>query len=295
MPSVERFSNPPQLRRCIIDLLALSTLPAIWHDYDARQIVDSVAAALLSMLDAEFVHACLAGSRGEPAIEITRTGPALPAGSPELIDKVARAWRERRASEMTTIPHPLGEGRLRIVSAPVGFGRDAVLVAASRRRDFPTELQQLLLRVAANEAAIALHRRHAEEDERRFAELVESSSDFLGFASLEGAPLYINAAGLQLVGLTRLEDADGLHVLEFLMPQEREQASRQYWPRVFRDGCWSGEIECRHFQTGVAIPFLVVAHRSSAHRTSHEHRHDRPRPEGAEAFGVGVVLSQRDT
>src|SRR5215204_6345660 len=225
MPWVEALSDPPQLRRCIRDLVALSTLPAIWHDYDARQIVDGVAAALVSMLDAEFVHACLEGRRGEPAIEITRTGPAFPAGSAALIGKAVGEWRQRRASETTTIPHPLGKGRLRIAFAPVGLGQDAVLVAASGRPDFPTEVQQLLLRIAANETTIALRRWHAEEDERRFAELVENSSDFIGFASLEGASLYINAAGLQLVGLTRLEDVDGLHVLDFLMPQQKERAS----------------------------------------------------------------------
>ena len=48
MPWVDEFSEPQELRRCIRDLVALSTLPAIWKDYNSRQIADSVAAALLS-------------------------------------------------------------------------------------------------------------------------------------------------------------------------------------------------------------------------------------------------------
>ena len=42
MPWVDELSEPQELRRCIRDLVALSTLPAIWKDYDTRQIADSV-------------------------------------------------------------------------------------------------------------------------------------------------------------------------------------------------------------------------------------------------------------
>ena len=33
MPWIDALSEPQQLRRCIRDLVALSTLPAIWKDY----------------------------------------------------------------------------------------------------------------------------------------------------------------------------------------------------------------------------------------------------------------------
>ena len=55
MPRGEALSDPTDLRHCIRDLLALSALPAILKTYDPHQIAESVAAALLSMLDAEFV------------------------------------------------------------------------------------------------------------------------------------------------------------------------------------------------------------------------------------------------
>ena len=77
MPWVEALSDPRELRRCIRDLVALSTLPAIWKNYDPQQIADSVAAALVSMLNADFVHVALPGRRDEPIIEVTHASRQL--------------------------------------------------------------------------------------------------------------------------------------------------------------------------------------------------------------------------
>ena len=63
-----------ELRGCLGDLLALSNLPAVWRNRDAVQIADSAAAALVPMLDADFVHVMLPARRDEQAIEVTRTG-----------------------------------------------------------------------------------------------------------------------------------------------------------------------------------------------------------------------------
>ncbi|NGX98329.1 MAG: hypothetical protein G4V63_24930, partial [Candidatus Afipia apatlaquensis] len=73
MPWVDELSEPQELRRCIRDLVALSTLPAIWKDYNSRQIADSAAAALLSMLNADVIYVSVPGLRDEPAAEVMRT------------------------------------------------------------------------------------------------------------------------------------------------------------------------------------------------------------------------------
>jgi PAS domain S-box-containing protein len=144
-----------------------------------------------------------------------------------------------------------------VTCAPIGFGGDAFLVAGSRQSGFPSEVQRLLLGIAANDLTIALQRWSAETEGRRFVELVENSSDFIAFSSLDGTPQYINAAGLQLVGLLGMEEASGIEVLDFLMPEERDRVRHDLMPRVMRDGRWVGELNFRNFQTGVAVPFLV--------------------------------------
>jgi PAS domain S-box-containing protein len=155
------------------------------------------------------------------------------------------------------IPNPLGPGSVRVAALAIGLGGAEILVAASRRSDFPTDTQRLLLGVAASQAAVAMRRWRAEADQRRFAALVDRSADFIGFATLGGLPQYLNPAGLNLVGLRRMEQARRVSILDFVVPEERERVRAELWPRVMRDGRWVGEIAFRHFDTGDPIPVLL--------------------------------------
>src|SRR3954447_19873736 len=74
MPWVEELSDPGELRRCIRDLVALSTLPALWREYSAKEIANSVALALQSILSADFVHVTISLGHDEEPITATH-GP----------------------------------------------------------------------------------------------------------------------------------------------------------------------------------------------------------------------------
>jgi PAS domain S-box-containing protein len=247
-----------ELRRCICDLLALSALPALWKNHDARQIAESVAEALVSMLDAEFVHLRLPLQSDEPVVQVTRTRGPMDADAHRAIHQVLSDRPSRRSPDGAgEIENPLGGGIVRIASAPIGLASDAVLVAGSVRSGFPTDIQDLILRMGANQTAIAVDRWYAEADQRRFVALVERSSDFIAVASLGGVPQYMNPAGLRRVGLDGMDQARRMHVLDYVVPEERARIRDQLWPVVMRDGRWVGELAFRHFKTGAAIPFLV--------------------------------------
>jgi len=258
MPWVEKLSELHELRRCIRDLVALSTLPAIWKDYNPDQIADSVAAALVQMLGADFVYLLIPERRGEPLIEVLRAGAAIASDSLEHIRAALRnklpACATQRQLKMAI---PGGKGSLRLAFAPIGFGDDAVIVAGSGHHDFPTETQLVLLKTAANEAGIGSQRWQANADKHRFVSTVERSSDFIGIATLDGTPLYINPAGLNHVGLSGMELASRLSLLDFIALEERPRVRDELWPIVMQSGRWSGEVRLRHFGTGAAIPFLV--------------------------------------
>src|SRR3954471_1008412 len=122
MPWVDEPSEPQELRRCIRDLVALSTLPAIWKDSNSRQICDSVAAALLSMLNADVIYVSVPGLRDEAPAEVMRRSQAASVGSSAHIEKILRtAWLGSR-EQIFTIDNPLGKGTLRITAVPIGFG-----------------------------------------------------------------------------------------------------------------------------------------------------------------------------
>lgn len=257
MPWVEAISDGQEMRRTIRDLVALSTLPATWQTYEPHQIADSVTTALVSMLDCDFAHISLPPLMDEPATAITHTGPRAAPGLGGALPVALADWLSRPSRDTAAIAHPLGSGMLYIAAAPIGYHGEAVIVAGSHQTNFPTEAQRLLLGIAANDAAIALQRWHAETGQRLFAQLVENSSEFIAIATLQGVPQYINTAGLQLIGLDSVDEARRWHVLEFLSPQFRAQAREVVWPCVMRDGRWVGELALRNFKTGGAIPFLV--------------------------------------
>src|SRR6201993_1212799 len=133
MPQVDVLFDPTELRRCIRDLLALSTLPAILKTFDPYRIADSVAAALASMLDSDFVYVLLPGKSDDPPIEIARSGKRIATDSLAAIRAALRDVSPTPSSELAlAVPNPIGEGVVRIVSAPIGFGDDAIIVVGSR-------------------------------------------------------------------------------------------------------------------------------------------------------------------
>jgi len=75
---MESLFDPQELQRCIRDLVALSTLPAILTGYGPQQIADSIATALVSMLNADVVYVVLPEERDRSLIEAIYLGRGLP-------------------------------------------------------------------------------------------------------------------------------------------------------------------------------------------------------------------------
>jgi len=132
---------------------------------------------------------------------------------------------------MTIENSPLGN-MLRLAIAPIGPNGTGVIVASARASGFPSEAQRLLLATAANETTLGLQRWRGETEMRRFVALVESSSDFVGYADLDGTTRYVNPAGMRLVGLDEYERVPPLHIMEFLVPEDRPRACNEAWPEA---------------------------------------------------------------
>lgn len=97
-------------------------------------------------------------------------------------------------------------------------------------------------------------RKQAEKDRQMFASLIENSSDFIGIATYEGQPLYLNQAGLQLAGLDKLDTGKDASILNFIPPEDREYLQQQIIPTVMEHGVWQGEYRFLNFQTQEVIP-----------------------------------------
>src|SRR3982074_1159450 len=255
MPWTEPLATD-ELQRCIRDLVALSTLPAAWQNCAMPQIGSSIVAALISMLDADFVFIALPGHGSQLFTELARFNPRL---NPSNFERVRTMLQLEKAALGTgrefVVAEASGGSDLYVMTAPIGF--DATLAAGAARGTFPTSTEKLLVNTGASQAAIAFQQWLGDAEKRRFTALLQRTPDFVGIASLSGQLQYVNPAGLQLVGLDTLDEASRLHVLDFISPQHRNKLQDELWPLVLRTGRWKGELDLRNFVSGSPISFLA--------------------------------------
>jgi signal transduction histidine kinase/ActR/RegA family two-component response regulator len=140
-----------ELRRCLRDLFAVATLPAVWAGADARKIAQTLGDALARALDADVVYV--------------------------LVDEVVEGHLDVRLPDAGEHPRGDAERFLRgLITAGPGsctcelFGvalnafvdmidlraKQGGVVVAARRAAFPSATEQALLRVAVNQASVAL-------------------------------------------------------------------------------------------------------------------------------------------
>ena len=228
MPETETATREvQQLRRCIRDLVALSAFPAVWVGYDPRQIAESLADGLRHMLNLDLIYLAVRDRADGIGVEVARTpqGPA-PADRVQEIRRVLDPWLKPDPPGLpSSIPDPLGDGAVPIVLNPFGSGESGgVLVAGSRRANFPTEVDRLLLGVGANQAALLLEHRWAEEalreSEERFRGAFENAAVGIAHHDLEGRFLRVNQKYCEIVGYAR-EELLGKSWMDTTYPDDR--------------------------------------------------------------------------
>jgi PAS domain S-box-containing protein len=153
------FDEVRHLRRSLREIVALSTLPAVWTGDEPRTIGEGLAEVLHSMLRLEFVYVCIRLASDAGPVTVLRADHTLDMA--HWTCEVGRAlapWLQKTGVTLpSSIPNPLGSGMVQMTAVPLGStGQYGVVVAASRQEDFPTELDRLLLSVGANQAATAL-------------------------------------------------------------------------------------------------------------------------------------------
>lgn len=97
--------------------------------------------------------------------------------------------------------------------------------------------------------------KRAEQENRTLASLVENSSDFIGVAEMDGRVVYVNPAGLKLIG-----NGDGLFrsVRDYFEDKEARRIAEEILPVLRTSGRWSGETTLQNLNTGARIPVEVT-------------------------------------
>jgi two-component system sensor kinase FixL len=160
-------NDSPELQRGVRELIALSALPAAWRSTPTAKIPEGLSDVLLKSVGAAFVFFRLKLTADGSEVEGVRfrDGSKGPDRSEALRAALSSYVDGGDEALPPVLPDALADdGTLRIAVQRVGPDAGmGLFVAASERPDFPTEMDRLLLEVAANQAAIILQHRQAEE------------------------------------------------------------------------------------------------------------------------------------
>ncbi len=174
MPT-ESHTQSVALRTALRELVALSTIPAAWVGREPPIIAAGLADVLVGSLQLDFAFVRLCDPKGGGAIEVMR-GHAWKA-FPEWLRTHLGGVGQFSCKEI--VADLGGAETCRGVVIPIGVNAEAGLVAAAcTRTDFPSEIDQLLLSVAANHAAAAFQNaRLRHELDAKVAELSQARNE----------------------------------------------------------------------------------------------------------------------
>ena len=164
-----------RLRAALRDLVALVTIPAGWVGTEPPRIAAGLADLLIGALGLDFAFVRLRDPNDGASVDVTRGNgwKAIP------------EWLERELPALGSqkqIVEDLGDDMhgCRGLIIPIGVDADGGLVAAAcDRTDFPTEIDQMLLSVAANQAATAFQSARLIQERRRTEEALRQARDEL--------------------------------------------------------------------------------------------------------------------
>ena len=173
--SVDTDADVLRQRAVLRDLLALSAVTAAWTGKEPSAVATGLADALVGLLQLDFAFVRLCDPAGAGAVDVTR-GAAW---------KQFPVWLERHLAASVQFPRKevvadVGDGLepCRGFAIPIGVNGGLVAVARARS-DFPTEIDQLLLSHAANQAATAFESARLIQDRRKAEEKLREARNQL--------------------------------------------------------------------------------------------------------------------
>ena len=254
-----------RLRRCNNDLVSILALPAIWTGADASKIVHTLLDTLLSLLHLDLVYLRLKEPVGDAPLETVRvaqTEDLMP--HPGEIREALNRWLEEYLQKWPAqARNRIGNEDISIVPLRLGMqGEIGVIVAGSKRADFPGQTEKLLLSVAANQASFGLQEARLLSQQKRVAseldqrvelrtrELAEANEDLqlqVGLLQLipvaawtlqpDGTPDFVNRNWLEYTGQAlEYVQSNPEAWMTAIHPEDREGASKSFW-----DGVRSGQ------------------------------------------------------
>ena len=199
----------------------------------------------------------LTAGAGQVGRQMVAEGRRIPLQQQQSL--VAQAARLKRGiivndvqQDPNFLPHHLLPETRAEMAVPMLVG-DRVLgvldVQANKAKYF-TDEDQRIQTILANQVAIALDNvrllartETTLSEAQRLATIVENQTDFMGVSDLEGNALYINPAGLEMMGLPRDYNISALTIVDFFPAEDAEVLINEGVPAARQHGAWTREAE----------------------------------------------------
>ena len=289
--TVDHSAELFRLRAMVRDLLAISTIPQAWVGREALAVVSGLADVLIDSLNLDVVFVRLRDPIEGDSIEVTR-GDAeqpFPDWLRTQIGEIGHLSRTEILSKPGSAEPYSG------IAIPIGVNAEGgLIVAASRRADFPNETDQLLMPVAANHAATAfqnaclrkqLHAKvvelgHAHDDlelkvaerthentrlyrdlerrDRKIRRLVDANVVGVLVATLEGQIVDANDALLHVLGYNRDDLTSGRLRWSELTPPDWRAVTDQALAQIAAQGKCDGYEKEYLRRDGSRVPVFIA-------------------------------------
>ncbi|HSL44602.1 MAG TPA: PAS domain-containing sensor histidine kinase [Anaerolineales bacterium] len=190
------------------DLVAFSGLPALWVHRAPAEIITGLAGVLLNTLYLDLVYILFQTGPEENKLEVahSKNGNLGQEKTGEIGKALEFLLENPEVQDVpVAIANPIGDGVLQAIVMPIGTTEArGYVVTASAEASFPDDSNRLLLRIAANQAAVILRQKQAEEQLRRkqaeLTDFFENASEGLHWAGPDGTILWANQAELDMLG-----------------------------------------------------------------------------------------------
>ncbi|MGZ3418030.1 MAG: sigma-54 interaction domain-containing protein [Polyangiales bacterium] len=172
----ERDQELLALRACVRDLAALSALPAMWIGRSAEAVMGSFLEVLVASLRLDVAYIRVADPNGDPLEGARADGVGDLAPHMDAIRATCAPMLLPHGDR--SVANPVGPGVLRVAVAGLSVDGSYGVVTGSRRADYPTQLETMVLAAAVNHASIWLSAARSEVARRKAeAELVEREQE----------------------------------------------------------------------------------------------------------------------
>lgn len=232
--SETQIAEVNSLRQITRDLIAISTLPAIWAGLHPEGVIKSLSNVLLNTLDLDFVFIRLGREDASDSIDTlcSKRHDAADSFRPHINSALDAFSNPSDAHEPMTVPDPSGDGMLRVHAIRFGVAEDSrFVVAGSRRAGFPSEHDRVLLGVGSNQAAVVVQRRRAEQalqhSERRFLDLADTAPAMLWVTESDGSCSFLSRGWYEFTGQGP-DEGIGFGWIEAIHKEDQEPARKAF-------------------------------------------------------------------